>query len=824
MNNKLQLQVLLKAVDRASRPFRAVQNASRQLAGDIRATDKTLRALDQQVGKIEMFRKVKAQLTATGAALRQARQETARLEKAFSALDNPTGKHIREMDKARRGVIALEEKYRGLRRSVKTQRLELSAAGISTRRLSSEQKRLQENADTVTRTLNRQQDALVRLSQQQQRLSHISQRYQAGKALAGGIAGKSSAALATATGALYAEGRWLAPGMNFDRQMSSTRAILDLDKQDPKLQAMRQQARDIGATTAFSPTDVARTQTTLARSGLDAEAILATTGTTVNLSLAGEVDIAEAADIITNMQSAFHIPVAEISRVADVMTKGFTSANSNLQAFSEAMKYAAPLARAAGASIEDATAMLGVLAENGIKGSMAGTGISAMFTRLQAPVGEAADALDELQVKTRDKKGNFLPMVGVLKSIAASMKKHRLGTAQQTEYLKVIFGEEALKSAQNLVEAADNGNLDNRRHELTHSHGITERVARVQTDNLIGDLKNLTSALEDIRIQLFAGQDEGLRRLTQSATAWIGKVGEWTKKNPELTNRLTRLAGAITLLLGGLAVLGLAAWPVITGFNLMLAGAGILSTGIAIAGGAIGATFATLAWPVTLAVAAIVAGALLIRKYWQPIKAFIGGVAEGFAAIVGPLVEIFGPIKPVFLWLSEKLKALWTGFNTLMAPVKATGDTLNSATRAGRIFGEGLAMALTFPMTALNTLRDGIDWILDKLGLINNASETLTGADQQLATEPATAYGYAPTGAMIYGTHPILDQIKQADKPIQVPHATATAVHITVPYTARDNEHLTPDEIGRIAGRAAVDELDKRQRQQRARQRSSMTY
>ena len=824
MNNKLQLQVLLKAVDRASRPFRGVQTASRKLAGDIRTTEKTLRTLDQQAGKIDKFRKVKAQLTATGTSLRQARQETAQLEKAFHALENPTGKQIREMDKARRNVAALKEKYRSLRQSVKAQRTELSGAGIATWRLASEQKRLRDNAEAVTRSLNRQRDALGRLSQQQQRLSQISQRYQTGKALAGSIGRKSAAALATTTGALYAEGRLIAPGISFDRQMSSSRAILGLDKEDKKLQAMRRQARDIGATTAFSPTDVARTQTTLARSGLDANAILAATGTTVNLSLAGEVDIAEAADIITNMQSAFHIPIGEIGRVADVMTKGFTSANSNLVELGEAMKYVAPIARAAGASIEDTTAMLGVLAENGIKGSMAGTGISAVFTRLQAPVGEAFDALNELNVVTRDKKGNFLPIEQVLKSISASMKKHRLGTAQQMEYLKAIFGEEAIKSAQNLMEAADNGKLTARRQDLSNSQGTTERVALIQTDNLDGDFKNLTSAWEDIRIELFEGHDTSLRQLTRAATDLIGKLGEWTKKNPELTKRLTKLTGAVTVLVGGLAVLGLAAWPVVTGFNLMLAGAGLLSTGIAIAGSTIGAAFAALVWPVTLAVAAIVAGSLLIRKYWQPIKAFIGGVADGFKAAVGPLLEMFGPIKPVLVWLADKLKSLWAGFNNLIAPVQATGDTLNSATRAGQIFGQGLAKALTFPMTALNTLREGIDWVLEKLGLINNASDNLADKGREINTEPATAYGYVPTGAMLHNAHPILDQIKQADKPIQVPQPTATNVHITVPYTAQNSEVMTPQEIGRIAGRAAAEELDKRQRQQRAWQRSSMTY
>ncbi len=112
------------------------------------------------------------------------------------------------------------------------------------------------------------------------------------------------------------------------------------------------------------------------------------------------------------------------------MTKGFTSSNSNLMDFGEAMKYVAPIAEAAGASIEDTTALLGVLADNGIKGSMAGTAASAMFTRLQAPVGQAADALSELGVN-QGRQGNMLPIANILKKINGSFKTNKLGTAQQ---------------------------------------------------------------------------------------------------------------------------------------------------------------------------------------------------------------------------------------------------------------------------------------------------------------------------------------------------------------------------------------------------------
>ncbi|WP_439461836.1 phage tail tape measure protein [Serratia quinivorans] len=570
MSKSLQLQVLLKAVDQATRPLKSIQQASKSLAGEIKTTQHTLKTLDAQAARIEGFRKAQGQLAVTGQALKKAKEEAAALAVQFKATEKPTVQQARLLAASKRAAGELQTKYNGLRQSVQRQRNALNADGIATKNLSAEQRRLKSSASEATAALNRQRVELERLSKKQESLSRIQQRAQAGKALGATVRNQSAVGLGVATAGLYAESRFMAPGVQFDKQMSDTQATLGLEKNDKQLAAIRQQARDIGATTAFSPTDVARTQSVLAKSGFNGDAILKSTESTVNLALASDLDIADAADIITNMQSAFNMPIDEIQRVADVMTKGFTSSNSNLMDFGEAMKYVAPIAEAAGASIEDTTALLGVLADNGIKGSMAGTATSAMFTRLQAPVGQAQDALSELGVKTKDSKGNMLPIEGILKKIDSSFKKNKLGTAQQAEYLKVIFGEEAMKGAIKLIAAAGNGKLAAKKQAVTDSKGATEHIAKTKTDNLDGDLKNLSSAFEDIQIEVFDKQDSGLRKLTQSATKWLGVAGQWAKENPELSGTLFKLALGLTAVIGGMAIVGFLAGPVITTFSLLM--------------------------------------------------------------------------------------------------------------------------------------------------------------------------------------------------------------------------------------------------------------
>ncbi|MEG6218555.1 phage tail tape measure protein [Enterobacter hormaechei] len=811
MSNNVRLEVLLNAVDRASRPLKAIQNASKSLAGDIRTSQNSLRDLNAQASRIDGFRKASAQLAVTGQSLNKAKQEAAALAVQFKNTENPTNAQARAMEAAKKSAADLQLKYNGLRQSVQRQRTELAQAGINTRTLSADERRLKSSISETTAQLNRQRDALARVSQQQARLSAVKSRYESGQQLAAGARNAGMVGVGVATAGLYGASRFIAPGIGFDKQMSGTQAILGLDKGDDKLAAIRQQARDIGATTAFSPGDVARTQTTLARSGYNADDVLAATGSTVNLSLAADVDIAEAADIITNMQSAFNLPTTEIERVADVMTKGFTSSNTGLVELGEAMKYVAPIAEAAGASIEDTTAMLGILADNGIKGSMAGTGASAIFNRLQAPMGKAVEAIAELGVKTRDSKGNMLPVEKILKAIHKSFEKNKLGTAEQGEYLKVIFGEEAMKGAIKLVAAAGDGSLDNKRQQIRESKGTTERIAKIQTDNLDGDLKNLQSAWEDLQIEVFEKEDSALRRLTVSATNWLGKVAAWAKANPELTQTLFNLVAGGLALIGVLGGIGLIAWPVIAGINAIIAAAGMLSVVFTSAGSAIVAALGAISLPV---VAAVVAGALLIRKYWEPISAFFSGVVEGLKAAFAPVAGIFSPLAPVFDSIIEKLRRVWQWFTDLIAPVKATQETLDSCKNAGGLFGKALADALMLPLNSFNKLRGGVNWLLEKLGVINKESSDLdqkaakanaaTGSGKESSIRPTPLFGdsqwYHPVPVPAGKTY--VDQSK--------PEYNITLHGGIAPGTDLDRQL-----------REAVERLDQ---QNRARQRSSMRH
>lgn len=134
---------------------------------------------------------------------------------------------------------------------------------------------------------------------------------------------------------------------------------------------------------------------------------------------------------------------------------------------------------------------------------------------------------------------------------------------------------------------------------------------------------------------------------------------------------------------------------------------------------AVGSLLGALLSPVGLVVAALAGVALVIWKYWQPISAFLGGVVEGFKAAAAPISAAFEPLRPVFQWIGDRVQALWGWFNDLLTPVKSTAEELNSAAAMGRRFGEALAEGLNRVMHPLESLKSGVSWLLEKLGIVS---------------------------------------------------------------------------------------------------------
>ncbi|MCK3475278.1 phage tail tape measure protein [Escherichia coli] len=813
MSNNVKLQVLLRAVDQASRPFKSIRTASKSLSGDIRETQKSLRELNGQASRIEGFRKTSAQLAVTGHALEKARQEAEALATQFKNTERPTRAQAKVLESAKRAAEDLQAKYNRLTDSVKRQQRELAAVGINTRNLAHDEQGLKKRISETTAQLNRQRDALARVSAQQAKLNAVKQRYQAGKELAGNMASVGAAGVGIAAAGTMAGVKLLMPGYEFAQKNSELQAVLGVAKDSAEMAALRKQARQLGDNTAASADDAAAAQIIVAKSGADKNGILAQTPAILNMSLANKKTMEENATLLIGTKSAFGLADDKASHIADVISMTMNKSQATFEGLSDSLTYVGPVAKDAGVSLEETAAMLGALHDANISGSMAGTGSRAVLSRLQAPTGKAYDAIKELGVKTTDSKGNTRPVFSILKEIQRSFEKNKLGTGQRAEYMKTIFGEEASSSASVLMTAAASGKLDNLTRLIKESDGKTEELVKVMQDNLGGDFKSFQSAYQAVGTDLFDQQEGALRNLTQTATKYVLKLDGWIQKNKSLASTIGLIVGGALALIGIIGAIGLVAWPVITGINAIIAAAGAMGAIFTTVGSAVMTAIGAISWPVVAVVAAIVAGALLIRKYWEPVSAFFGGVVEGLKAAFAPVGELFTPLKPVFDWLGEKLQAAWQWFKNLIAPVKATQDTLNRCRDTGVMFGQALADALMLPLNAFNKLRSGIDWVLEKLGVINKESDTL---DQTAARTNAATYG---TGGYIPATSSYAGY--QAYQPVTAPAGRSYVDQSKNEYHISLTGGTAP---GTQLDRQLQDALEKYERDKRARARASMMH
>ncbi|GHU38883.1 hypothetical protein AGMMS50256_38480 [Betaproteobacteria bacterium] len=202
----------------------------------------------------------------------------------------------------------------------------------------------------------------------------------------------------------YVAAKPISVGVEFEATMSKVQALTRLDRDSPEMAALNTQARELGAKTMFSATEAAQGQAFLAMAGFSPEHVLQSMPAMLDMAKAGDMDLARTADIASNVQTAMGLDASQMPRIADTLTMAFTSSNVSLEMLGETMKYMAPAARAAGMSLEEASAMAGLLGNAGIQASMAGTSLRNVITRLAAPPKAAGEALSELRTRPKTRR------------------------------------------------------------------------------------------------------------------------------------------------------------------------------------------------------------------------------------------------------------------------------------------------------------------------------------------------------------------------------------------------------------------------------------
>lgn len=568
-----------------------------------------------------------------------------------------------------------------------------------------------------------------------------------------GLREQAVGSIAKMGGAAVMGYQMLKPAIAFDKQMSATQAVLELEKGSAQLTQLRNQAIQEGARSAFSASQAAQAQYELGAAGLNSQQVFDGLAGTLDLAAAGQLEVARAAEIAGGVMNGFGMQAKDMGRIGDVMVSTANKTSVGIEDIGEAMKMAAPVAKMYGASLEQTHAAIGLLGNVGIKGSDAGTGIKAIMARFATMPKPAKDALDSIKVNPVNKDGTMKDFGELLNEIR--IKTEKLSTDQRMDIFKGIAGQEHFSKLEPLVAATGvldekTGQVVNKFKQLTteleNSAGSAKKVADIQMDNLAGDIDQLKGAWESLSIAM--GGSGGvinatLRSFVQSLTDTINKITAWVQANPKLVATIGSLAlkfiklnlalfaikYGVALVLG--SFFGMLAHFIKFGAAMMLVNAILARFGItfwgkfALMGRAVmmfarlfGQAFLFLArqsipfvitairmlavalvtTPIGWAVMAIALAALLIYKYWAPIKAFFTGFWQGFIAGLAPartalsnlwmmLGQVFAPLKPVLDAVIFGIKWLASAFMSLFAPAQMTSTQLAGVTASGRSFG-----------------------------------------------------------------------------------------------------------------------------------------
>lgn len=441
-------------------------------------------------------------------------------------------------------------------------------------------------------------------------------------------------------------------GQNFTSTMSEVSAISGATGEDfEKLEAC---AREYGATTVFSASNAAEALKYMSLAGWDADQSTSALGGVLNLAAASGMELGAASDMVTDYLSAFAMEAGDAAYFADLLSYAQSHSNTTAEALGEAYKNCAANLNAAGQDVETVTSLLEGMANQGYKGSEAGTAMAAIMRDITNGMKDGAIKIGETSVAVMDAQGNFRDLTDILTEVEAAT--NGMGDAERAVALSSTFTADSTKGL-NLILNEGMDKIAGYEEELRGASGSAEEMANIMNDNLSGDVAAMNSAFEELGLKIYDALESKLRAGVQFITNGVIPAIEWLGGHiPEVT----------------IAVSGLGA--VVAAMNW-----GTISSKIAMVKGALvklAAALGGVSLPAIAIIAVITAVALAFTNLWKnneefrnKITAIWDGIKAKFDEFGQGIVDRLNALGFEFEDITEVMKAVWDGFCEVLAPI-----------------------------------------------------------------------------------------------------------------------------------------------------------
>ena len=488
---------------------------------------------------------------------------------------------------------------------------------------------------------------------------------------------------------------------NFDDGMRKVKATMgknlggSTQEAEKNFKALREEALKLGATTAHSASDASAAMKEIAQMGFDTNQVLASTGTILDVASASGLELDFVAATLAGSMNQFGVEVDDngvnIKRFGDVMVRAGQMSGTSMEEIALALEYVGSTASNAGMDIEQTSAYIGVLGDNSIKGSKAGTSLNSMFRDMKTKVKNGNLEFGEFNVAMYDSQGNMRDMTDIMADLENGLEGKT--DAERDAAIQSVFGSQA-QQAVNAILASGTDTLREYEENLLSSNDAAKIAAGEMEGGIGGAFRALKSATEGLAISFGEVLEPVIKKLAQFVAKLFLKFTELS----DGSKKIIVVVAAIVAAIGPLLIIF-----------------GTLAIAIPALVGAIGALTAPM-WIAIAVITALIAIGVALYKNWDIVKEKAVSVFSNFAPLLEPFKAAFENLKSSVGPILESLKALWESLKPVFGAVAAIIAGV-VATAFGVLTGilTGVARALE-PL--INAFINFVDFVSEGVNLI----------------------------------------------------------------------------------------------------------
>lgn len=505
-----------QAIQSCNTAIRAMSANVNRLTSDFQLNNNNTKSLKnaqsqlkQEINQLKSKEDIlKQAMTATNTTLEKAKQE-------YTQLCNEGKKNTAESQRLANAITTLERKYNDYKRQLYDTQTAQNQAIMKMRELTQESGQANTGLTAFVRQLSVVAKGLSSIGLAAFKTS-IAACTESIKIGAEGLAAYATAV--TAVGA--AVGKFAtSAGADFEEGMSAVESISQATSEE--MERLTDKAKQLGSTTKFTATESSQAFNYMAMAGWTAEQMLEGIDGVVNLAAASGEDLATVSDIVTDSLTAFGMSANESNRYANILAKAASSANTNVAMMGETFQYCAPIAGAMGYEVDDLATAIGLMANAGIKGSLAGTSLRSIISNIASPTKNAQAAFDELKIKLENDDGtmkSFEETVNLLRDAFSGLSE-----AEKAEKAKAIAGKTGMSGLLAIVNSSSESYTE-LAENIDHCSGAAEEMAKIRLDNFKGDVTLLKSATEGLGLSIYETFSNKLRKGTKFVTIIVNKI------------------------------------------------------------------------------------------------------------------------------------------------------------------------------------------------------------------------------------------------------------------------------------------------------------